>query len=925
MNFFRSRYFKIFLHIFLGLLLGGMVALLYLSSSNTFKEYVQHQIQEQFKRDYGYAMSCNLDSIDILSCSMNLSGVHITDESCFQADDTQQSWSVLVETVKIKGLWSSLILRGYLKLSLSFDHVIMLENFEKIPQALPEFCAKMFCNSVSGFIVYDVISIADGLVYLKRWADGLNMQIPYACHMRAERDVTRIQLYVHDGSVGYQDTSIIENISGSLVCDLPYVDVASNITSQVQLQYDLVRSQHQIPGFFAGKIDHGTGEFVCKTQDGSISIDPIKINCTDTACWCNVMVDITSQLLHYFDLPTQLLDVAGFMNLELSADLYNLMQTVQASIVFRDVTYKSKLLFPSAKVIITQHSKDGFSGVFAMHDQNMFELSVHADQEKKSLTGNNLVDLEIPFHPSYKILKQGCQFALDYDQAGNVTGRYKIELYDQLLDQKYLVVGQLELIDGVLRIWGTINDLQYEGSLRLFPEYFFQSFCVKRGDTLLVDITTDPQDPCYVVGSVDFSVIHALISKPFKMSFAQEGSFIFKGSFKDGICGATVQTHYAHIRVPYIYNVIQNISATAELDIHEKKLTVKDVDVQWYEGTLSCARAQLYFDNNFSCRFVHAPLILHDVMLSWNKGLYGLVSGRILLQQFSEHDRLNVLGQLMVQKAEIKENIFSIEFQDMLLGLKNNNVKDDLILQPYIDVSLFTKDPLQVKTSFLTAKAVVDVRLQGILPNTELSGSIRLLSGLLLFPYKPLEIVQGRLLFMPEQPFDPVIELEAKGKLKRFHIGLTAWGSALDPHIQFDAQPYLTEDQIVSLLLLGVEDQSVSMVIPAFLTQRLKDIIFGPALSNIKLKSVFDRLLQSLKYVRFIPQFTNQTGRGGVRGIFEIDASENLQGKIDTNFAQLEDTKFDVDYAVTDDVTLRLQKDGPSAYGGQVEFCWKFS
>ncbi len=35
--------------------------------------------------------------------------------------------------------------------------------------------------------------------------------------------------------------------------------------------------------------------------------------------------------------------------------------------------------------------------------------------------------------------------------------------------------------------------------------------------------------------------------------------------------------------------------------------------------------------------------------------------------------------------------------------------------------------------------------------------------------------------------------------------------------------------------------------------------------------------------------------------------------------------KFDIDYAAADDVTFRLQKDGPSTYGGQVEFAWKFS
>ena len=186
--------------------------------------------------------------------------------------------------------------------------------------------------------------------------------------------------------------------------------------------------------------------------------------------------------------------------------------------------------------------------------------------------------------------------------------------------------------------------------------------------------------------------------------------------------------------------------------------------------------------------------------------------------------------------------------------------------------------------------------------------------------------MDGKILFIPEQSlFDPVIEFTAKGKLKRFGVSVLAWGSALDPHIQFESQPYLSEEQIVSLLLLGVEDNSLGAMVPAILIQRLKDIMFGPALSKTKLKAVFDRLLKSLRYFRFLPQFTNQSGRGGIRGTFEVDATDNLHAKIDTNFAQIEDIKVDIDYDVTDDVTVRLQRDGPSTYGGEVEFCWKFS
>ena len=79
----------------------------------------------------------------------------------------------------------------------------------------------------------------------------------------------------------------------------------------IQLNYLFAKSDRKIPGFLAGKIERGVGEFTIKTEDGSIAIDPIKINCTDTACWCNVMVGATSEILNYFDLPDQIADVAG--------------------------------------------------------------------------------------------------------------------------------------------------------------------------------------------------------------------------------------------------------------------------------------------------------------------------------------------------------------------------------------------------------------------------------------------------------------------------------------------------------------------------------------------------------------------------------------------------------------------------------------
>ena len=920
MKIFSGTHLKIIAHVLSGLLLGGGIALVYLSSSVTFRQYLQQKIANQFEQDYQAQMHATLENIDWLTCSMAFSGVLVKPHDSAEIN----SWSIAADSMHVKGSWLSLLLQGKLKVSLSLQHVIMMESFDQIPTKLVNFCSAMFGQAITAPIAYDLISITDGQIYFKRLSDGLNIQIPYACHLRTEHLSTRIQLYVHDGSVGYQDTLWAKNIAGSILCDVPLTNFVQNLSSQVQLNYNFCKLGQDIPGFFAGKFEHGSGEFSCKTQDGSLVIDPIKIQWTDNACLCDLMVAATTQVLNYFELPD--FDVAGKVGLALHADLFNIWQTLQISLVLNDILYKSKPLIPGGKILITEHDKHGFSGLFAMNDQKKFGVKVVIDGEQKKCKIFNAVDLDIPLDSAYKILKNQCNISMVYEPSGLIRGNYEIAVVHELLQKTYTIKGSFEIKDGRVTFKGAMNDISYSGAFRLFPDYFFESFSANRGKDLLVDVTTDPQDPLYVVGSVDFSLIHDLVPEPFVMSFTQEGSLVFRGYFKDGVCGATVQTHYAHIRVPYIYNVIQNVAATCEFHLHEKNLVFKDIDIEWYEGKISCSRANLYFDKNFVWNFVHAPLMLHNVMLSWNKGVYGLVSGRVLLHKICVQEPLQVQGQLMVQKAELKENIFAPEFQEILSGIGAAPSRSDIATQPLIDISLFTKDPLQISTSFLTAKALVDVRVTGLLSKTDLSGSIKLLSGFLNFPFKPLEIAEGRLLFIPEQSlFDPVIELVAKAKLKRYAVTMKAWGSALDPHVQFEANPYLSEEQIISLLLLGIEDQTLGMLVPAFLTQHLKDIIFGPALSNIKLKSVFDRLLQYLKYVRFIPQFTNQTGRGGVRGIFEIDATEHLQGKIDTNFAHLEDTKFDIDYAVTDDVTLQLQKDGPSTYGGQVEFRWKFS
>lgn len=76
--------------------------------------------------------------------------------------------------------------------------------------------------------------------------------------------------------------------------------------------------------------------------------------------------------------------------------------------------------------------------------------------------------------------------------------------------------------------------------------------------------------------------------------------------------------------------------------------------------------------------------------------------------------------------------------------------------------------------------------------------------------------------------------------------------------------------------------------------------------------------------VHLIPSFTDQTGRGGLRGGIEIDVNDRCRALIMKNFSLTEDTRFEVEYVVTDDITVRGIRDERRDVGTEVEMRWKW-
>ncbi len=326
----------------------------------------------------------------------------------------------------------------------------------------------------------------------------------------------------------------------------------------------------------------------------------------------------------------------------------------------------------------------------------------------------------------------------------------------------------------------------------------------------------------------------------------------------------------------------------------------------------------MWFDKKWMPTFIHIPIFIDRCLVSVKQDLFAVVSGNMLLNKKNEN-KTHLSGNILINRAQLKENLFSDQFQKKLFS---SMARDHKELPLTCDLSIETKEPIRIDTPFLKANGHVNLHVHGSLMAPFIEGSIIVPSGTIGFPYKPLVISKGEINFIKEQPLNPLIELTAKNTVKNHHITLNVTGSVRDNIVLLESTPPLTQEQIVGLLIAGAHEDSLDALIPAILMKNVTNYILSSHTSNF-----FDRYIKPwMKQVsvHLKPNFGDQSGRGGLRGTLEITLNDRWRALIEKNFTLTEDTHFELEYILSDDITFRMIRDERRDVGGEVEMKWKF-
>jgi len=509
---------------------------------------------------------------------------------------------------------------------------------------------------------------------------------------------------------------------------------------------------------------------------------------------------------------------------------------------------------------------------------------------------------------------------------GKAHGDVVVRARQKNKSKRTIFFSQWQVASSMLDVKGKVDAYAFKTCAMISPRPHIVSLSIFDKDQVHVKLTADKKTQklsglaaySFVQNMFDQHMHHLILGRnnTVHIELSQDSFNIIKGN---------ISLAHGQFYMPEFRNLLKDFSLDFMLDIQQKKLTFADVFIQFSKGDIKSSQILVTLDDNFQLINLHAPLDINNLFINFKKDIYGLVYGSVLLNKNAEKP-LSVSGNIVLKKLLINENIFSTAMNQTWYNISSPTKKH----QNYVAVNLHVRneESIKIKTNALEAQASLDIRFLyqdthslGMEPNV--SGNITLDSGVIKFFKNKLFIDYGKIQFVPSQLDDPLIDLVASNRIKKYLVTLQATGSAQKPNILLESSPPLSEEQIIGLLLSGSENASLRADLPAMILQNLHDVILGAKAILPRSTSFFEKLTRPFKYVQITPNFIGQTGRGGIKGTLSINVNDQLHAQIEKNFNLQEDFGFKVEYLLTDDINIKVVKDQRGELGSEVEVRFK--
>jgi len=910
------------LRILISLLIGLFGSLLVMEQDQDIKNVLEKYCIYMFEDAMHCTMKCTLTNIDLLGSTIVLDHVAVTPKE--QAPDAWH-WTCKHYTIKISP-WA-LLTRRIVSMDMSLEGINAYSKFEN--GALEIMPHIQLLASFSDVAILELKSLRLRNVRLSAHdpVEDHLIDLSFNCDCKTPKNRFNVAFSWIHGKITYASRTLFDNLQGTIDCSIhtPCNNFLESVHCKVncycvipQLQ-DTDKQCH-----IAGSFEHGTAQVDIQGAHEKIHLGPVKIDLSQDKINAHATIRIPlSYLIALAQNTENPLPITGDCIGRIQAQYAQNSISIKGACGIKNLTYKTTKL---ASLIATTFSNSAETWTGHIHYKNE-AITAESYWKFNNKTGNgslnfyNSSQLSSPQTPALSIKPKDLILNVQCTDASSIYGNYKAAISHDKNERQEIIQGTIEADKNSLNIQGTLNTFSYTLSASFNPYIRLNNAALYNEKKEPIIALQSKKESTAYKGTVELKPLLPLIKDFLHIDLQGQGTLKLYGLYADNNIKLKTKLEQGTIRIPQTYMCLTGLDALCTLDLLNKTILVNYAQTQLYEGAIVCRKATVLFDDSWRLSYVQLPLVINQCLFNIRKDLFGIISGNILYTlPISGIPELS--GTILIDRAQLTENLFSGILREANSfapqGLQTAKALDTLC-----NIDVATYNPIRVNTVFLDCDARIHMHLHGPIKDPIIAGTATLPTGKLLFPYRPLYITKATITLSPGAMTDPLIDIVAKNRIKKYMISLQVSGSLQNHQVVLSSTPPLSTEQIIALLLIGSEEESLGTMIPALVMQNIKPLIFSSKRTKF-LEKYVNVLLKPLQYIHFVPSFADQRGRGGLRGKIEIDINDRWRAMIQNNFNLSEDTRFEVEYMLSDDISLKGSRDEHRDITGEVEMRWKF-
>lgn len=631
--------------------------------------------------------------------------------------------------------------------------------------------------------------------------------------------------------------------------------------------------------------------------------------------------------------PASPADLGGQCSFKLALSPTALLTGSSGLLAIEDLTYQGIAV---KHVGLTMTKVEGAqvqaAVVLEQAERRLFEGSIAWDVERKCGTIHVINPQSLkPFKEAAQKSSQLCwiikprnlEVTANIKQEGGLSGVYTLVMVNPTTNNYLAFKGGYTFADSKVTLEGKTPRGEYRVIVPYQPQPYLKQWTYAINGKKYIDLNAKDDDNRLLEGLVHFSLLRSFLDQGARrLVLGDQAAFRLTLDQRDftHVTGS-LALQGGKIYLPENRNLIEHLATHFEFDFAHKFFALNEAHIDFCKGRVDCHKASVHLDDTYGIKMIHVPLVIDNLFVNWKRDFYGFIYGNLLINKLPGSD-LNLSGTVVLKKSLLKDNIFSQGSELMFSSSLGNLIPLNERLKA--DIHIMSEQPIHARTDTLETYASVDVRVryahgQNIAQFPQLTGTISLDSGSLKFLRNKLNIEYGKIQFITNQLNDPMIDLVARNRINKYMVTLQATGSLQKPTIILESTPELTEEQIIGLLLAGSENAKLQTDLFAMLEQNLHNIVLGSKDKLSKASSFLETIARPFKYVQITPDFTDQSGRGGIKGTVSVNVNDQVRAQVQKNFNLQEDFSAQVEYFLADDVSIKGVKDQRGELGAEVE------